>query len=103
MLLREMLVKLSSGWTVLKTLPRSPRAMRVWGEERRSLRTNPLLALLPLAAPAGAVLPPPSEGLPPEDSLVAESRGGGAPERPSRIYTVQGPELKARLSTAPFH
>jgi hypothetical protein len=49
------------------------------------------------------VLPPPSEGVPPEDSLVAESRGAGAPERPSRIYSVQGPELKARLSTALLH
>jgi hypothetical protein len=77
--------------------------MRVRGEERRSVRTNPLLALLLLAAPAGAVLPPPSEGVPPEDSLVAESRGAGAPERPSRIYSVQGPELKARLSTALLH
>lgn len=67
------------------------------------MRTNPLLAVLLLAAPAGAVLPPPSEGISPEDSLVAESRGASAPERPSRIYSVQGPELKTRLSTALLH
>jgi hypothetical protein len=59
--------------------------------------------VLLLAAPASAVLPPPSEGLSAEDSLVAETRGAAAPERPSRIYSVQGPELKARLATALLH
>ena len=67
------------------------------------MRKAVLLTVLLFAAPAGAVLPPPSEGFP-TDELVSEARGAAsAPDQPSRIYAVQGPELKSRLSTALSH
>jgi hypothetical protein len=67
------------------------------------VRKLPLLTVLLVAAPLAAVLPPPAEGGAAEDLVVAEGRGASAPERPSRIYAVQGPRLKARLSLALSH
>ena len=66
------------------------------------MRKFPLLALLLLAAPLGAVLPPPPEAAA-AGPHVNETRGSAAPERPSRIYSVEGPELKTRLGMALTH
>ncbi len=78
-------------------------AARRGARKRRIVRKFPLLTVLLVAAPLAAVLPPPTEGGEREDLVVSEGRGASAPERPSRIYAVQGPKLKARLSLALSH